>query len=65
MAIVTALVNKRLVVIFSKSSCCMCYTIKTLISSFGANATVYELDEHPEGKHIEKELNKPNNIRTW
>ncbi|GJS39514.1 reverse transcriptase domain-containing protein [Tanacetum coccineum] len=56
MAIVTALVNERPVVIFSKSSCCMCYTIKKLISSFGANATVYELDEHPEGKQIEKEL---------
>ncbi|GJZ80357.1 monothiol glutaredoxin-S2-like protein [Tanacetum coccineum] len=27
-----------------------------MISSFGANATVYELDEHPEGKQIEKEL---------
>ncbi|KAL4588235.1 hypothetical protein LXL04_001117 [Taraxacum kok-saghyz] len=56
MAMVRALVNERPVVIFSKSSCCMCYTIKKLISSFGANPTVYELDEHPEGKQIEKEL---------
>ncbi|XP_023744922.2 monothiol glutaredoxin-S2 [Lactuca sativa] len=56
MAMVRALVKERPVVIFSKSSCCMSYTIKTLISSFGANPTVYEMDEHPQGKQIEKEL---------
>ncbi|XP_022018975.1 monothiol glutaredoxin-S2 [Helianthus annuus] len=27
-----------------------------LISSFGANPTVYELDEHPKGHQIDKEL---------
>nr|GEW41133.1 monothiol glutaredoxin-S2-like [Tanacetum cinerariifolium] len=26
------------------------------VASFGANPIVYELDEHPEGKQIEKEL---------
>lgn len=56
MAIVTSLVNDRSVVIFSKNSCYMCYTIKSLISSFGANPTVYELDDHPKGHQIEKEL---------
>ncbi|MFS8014378.1 putative glutaredoxin, Thioredoxin-like superfamily [Helianthus anomalus] len=56
MATVRALVNERSVVIFSKNSCCMCYTIKTLITSFGANPTVYELDEHPKGQQIEMEL---------
>nr|XP_043610886.1 monothiol glutaredoxin-S2-like [Erigeron canadensis] len=56
MAMVKALVNDRSVVIFSNTSCCMCYTIMKLISSFGANPTVYELDEHPDGKQIEKEL---------
>ncbi|KAJ0610251.1 putative thioredoxin-disulfide reductase [Helianthus annuus] len=56
MAMVTSLVSERPVVIFSKSSCCMSHTIKTLISNFGANPTVYELDEHPDGKQLEKEL---------
>ncbi|KAL8234294.1 hypothetical protein R6Q59_020394 [Mikania micrantha] len=56
MALVTSLVSERPVVIFSKSSCCMCYTIQTLISNFGANPTVYELDEHPDEKQLEKEL---------
>ncbi|KAI3749275.1 hypothetical protein L2E82_19882 [Cichorium intybus] len=56
MATVTALVNERSVVIFSKTSCCMCHTINTLIRSFGANPTVYELDEHPRGQQLEREL---------
>nr|GEV42334.1 monothiol glutaredoxin-S2-like [Tanacetum cinerariifolium] len=56
MATVSRLVTDKAVVIFSKSSCCICHSVKTLICSFGANPTVYELDEHPEGKQIEKEL---------
>ncbi|KAM0003444.1 putative thioredoxin-disulfide reductase [Helianthus debilis subsp. tardiflorus] len=56
MAMVTSLVSERPVVIFSKDSCCMSHTIKTLISNFGANPIVYELDEHPDGKQLEKEL---------
>ncbi|KAH6813980.1 Thioredoxin superfamily protein [Perilla frutescens var. frutescens] len=44
------------VVIFSKTTCCMSHTIKTLICSFGANPTVYELDELPNGQQLEKAL---------
>lgn len=44
------------VVIFSKSSCCISYTVKTLIRSFGANPTVYELDEVGNGEELEKGL---------
>ncbi|XP_017227533.1 monothiol glutaredoxin-S6 [Daucus carota subsp. sativus] len=46
------------VVIFSKSSCCISYTIKTLISSFGANPTIYELDEVANGEELEKGLSE-------
>ncbi|KAM7495909.1 hypothetical protein LguiA_020323 [Lonicera macranthoides] len=53
---VTRLVAENPVVIFSKSTCCMSHTIKTLISSFGANPTVYELDELPNGQQMEREL---------
>ncbi|GJR95216.1 monothiol glutaredoxin-S2-like protein [Tanacetum coccineum] len=56
MATVSRLVTDKAVVIFSKSSCCICHSVRTLICSFGANPTVYELDEHPEGQKIEKEL---------
>ncbi|KAH0682120.1 hypothetical protein MTR67_016892 [Solanum verrucosum] len=44
------------VVIFTKSSCCISHSIETLIRSFGANPTVYELDTHPNGKQMEKAL---------
>ncbi|KAF3647363.1 Monothiol glutaredoxin-S4 [Capsicum annuum] len=44
------------VVIFTKSSCCISHTIETLIRSFGANPTVYELDTHLNGKQMEKAL---------
>ncbi|PIN05373.1 Glutaredoxin [Handroanthus impetiginosus] len=53
---VARLTAEKPVVIFSKSTCCMCHTIKTLISSFGANPTVYELDELPNGQQLEKSL---------
>ncbi|CAN4106796.1 unnamed protein product [Withania somnifera] len=44
------------VVIFTKSSCCICQSIETLIRSFGANPVVYELDTLPNGKQMEKAL---------
>ncbi|XVF80517.1 hypothetical protein PTKIN_Ptkin15bG0079500 [Pterospermum kingtungense] len=56
MEVVTRMIAERPVVIFSRSTCCMSYTIKTLISSFGANPTVYELDEIQNGQQIEREL---------
>ncbi|KAK8623861.1 hypothetical protein V6N13_065223 [Hibiscus sabdariffa] len=53
---VTKLASERPVVIFSKSSCCMCHTIKTLFHEFGANPTVHELDEMPRGRELEQAL---------
>uniref|UniRef100_A0A7N0VEH7 Glutaredoxin domain-containing protein n=1 Tax=Kalanchoe fedtschenkoi TaxID=63787 RepID=A0A7N0VEH7_KALFE len=53
---VTKLVSERPVVIFSKTSCCMCHTIKTLLHDFGVNPTVYELDQMSKGKEIEQAL---------
>ncbi|XP_041016768.1 monothiol glutaredoxin-S6-like [Juglans microcarpa x Juglans regia] len=53
---VASLVSERPVVIFSKSSCCMSHSIKTLITGFGANPTVYELDQMSNGHQIEREL---------
>nr|XP_009793157.1 PREDICTED: monothiol glutaredoxin-S2 [Nicotiana sylvestris]XP_016434299.1 PREDICTED: monothiol glutaredoxin-S2-like [Nicotiana tabacum] len=56
METVKKMVAEKPVVMFSKSKCCMCHTIKTLISSFGANLTVYELDELSNGLQLEKAL---------
>ncbi|KAM6554724.1 hypothetical protein CsatB_015486 [Cannabis sativa] len=47
MEMVTRMVSDSPLVIFSRSSCCMCHSIKSLFYSFGANPTVYELDKIP------------------
>lgn len=52
------MVSERPVVIFSKSSCCMCHSIKSLFNDFGANPEVYELDEIPRGREIEQALSR-------
>ncbi|KAJ8749584.1 hypothetical protein K2173_026302 [Erythroxylum novogranatense] len=56
MDIVTRLVAEKPVVIFSKSTCCMSHSIRALICSFGANPTVYELDQIPNGQQVESTL---------
>ncbi|EXC34712.1 Monothiol glutaredoxin-S6 [Morus notabilis] len=56
MATIESLVAEKPVVIFSKNSCAMCYSVKSLFKNYGANTTVYELDEVPNGQQIEREL---------
>ncbi|XP_042474887.1 monothiol glutaredoxin-S2-like [Macadamia integrifolia] len=50
--------KQKPVVIFSKSSCCMSHSIKTLISGFGASPLVHELDEDPRGRELERALTR-------
>ncbi|KAK7259425.1 hypothetical protein RIF29_25032 [Crotalaria pallida] len=56
MDIITSMVAEKPVVIFSKSTCCLSHSMKSLIRSFGANPTVYELDEITNGQQIEGAL---------
>ncbi|XP_054801514.1 monothiol glutaredoxin-S1-like [Prosopis cineraria] len=56
MDLITSMVAEKPVVIFSKTSCCLSYSIKSLISGFGAHATVYEIDQISNGMQIEREL---------
>lgn len=53
---INRMVSERPVVIFSRSSCCMCHTVKTLFREFGVNPVVHELDEIPRGREIEQAL---------
>ncbi|KAI3501882.1 hypothetical protein L2E82_42201 [Cichorium intybus] len=54
---VAKLASQSAVVIFSLSTCCMCYAVKSLFSGMGVNPTVYELDEDPiRGREIERAL---------
>nr|XP_019706179.1 glutaredoxin-C1 [Elaeis guineensis]XP_019706180.1 glutaredoxin-C1 [Elaeis guineensis] len=55
---VNKLAAQKAVVIFSLSSCCMCHTIKRFFSELGVNPTIYELDEDPKGKDMERALAK-------
>ncbi|KAI3687326.1 hypothetical protein L1987_81021 [Smallanthus sonchifolius] len=53
---VNIMVFERPVVIFSKNSCMLSYTIKSLFNNFGVNPTIYELDEIVRGGEIEHAL---------
>lgn len=53
---VNSLASQSAVVIFTKSSCCMCHTVKRLFTDLGVKIVVHEIDEVPYGKEIEKAL---------
>lgn len=55
---VTKMVSERPVVIFSRSSCCMSHTVKSLFHDFGVNPAVYELDQIASGRQIEQALSR-------
>ncbi|XP_065859422.1 monothiol glutaredoxin-S10 [Euphorbia lathyris] len=50
---VAKLASQKAVVIFSKSSCCMCHAIKRLFYEQGVSPAIYELDEDSRGKEME------------
>ncbi|KAH1072090.1 hypothetical protein J1N35_024418 [Gossypium stocksii] len=55
---VTSLASEKGVVLFSKSSCCMCYAVKILFRELGVAPTVHEIDQDPEGWEMEKALKR-------
>ncbi|KAM0014102.1 putative thioredoxin-disulfide reductase [Helianthus debilis subsp. tardiflorus] len=56
MDMVMRMVTEWPVVIFSRTSCCMCHSIKSLFFELGVNPAVYELDEIDKGHEIEQSL---------
>ncbi|XP_051152824.1 monothiol glutaredoxin-S10-like [Andrographis paniculata] len=50
--------SQKAVVIFSKSSCCMCHAIKRLFYEQGVSPLIHELDEDSKGKEMEWALMK-------
>ncbi|EYU45572.1 hypothetical protein ABFS83_14G010400 [Erythranthe nasuta] len=56
MECVVKLAAQKAVVIFSKSTCCMCHAIKRLFYEQGVSPMVYELDEQINGKEMERAL---------
>ncbi|XP_021730980.1 monothiol glutaredoxin-S1-like [Chenopodium quinoa] len=55
---VNKLVEQKPLVIFTKSSCCISHSVMQLISGYGANATIYELDNMSNGQEVEKALQR-------
>ncbi|GMJ09166.1 CEP DOWNSTREAM 2 [Hibiscus trionum] len=53
---VMRLASETGLVLFSKSSCCLCYTVKILFQEIGVTPTVHELDQDPEGREMERAL---------
>ncbi|XP_020222070.1 glutaredoxin-C6-like [Cajanus cajan] len=43
---ITRLISEHPVIIFTRSSCCMCHVMKKLLATIGVNPTVIELDDH-------------------
>ncbi|KAL3812840.1 hypothetical protein ACJIZ3_014108 [Penstemon smallii] len=55
---IAELASQRAVVIFSKSTCCMCHAIKRLFYEQGVSPIIHELDEDSRGKEMEYALIK-------
>ncbi|PIA44499.1 hypothetical protein AQUCO_01700238v1 [Aquilegia coerulea] len=55
---VMKLASGTAVVIFSKSSCCMCHAIKSLFYDLGVSPAIYELDKEPKGREMEIALQR-------
>ncbi|XP_072950516.1 glutaredoxin-C3-like [Typha angustifolia] len=53
---VERLASESAVVVFSLSTCCMCHAVKRLFCGMGVHPTVYELDEDPRGRDMERAL---------
>lgn len=55
---IETLAAENAVVIFSKSTCCMCHALKRLFCGMGVSPTVHELDLDPLGKELERALSR-------
>lgn len=53
---VIKVVSENGVVIFSKSSCCMCYAVMVLFHELGVVPLIYTVDHDPEGREMERSL---------
>jgi len=55
---VTRVASENGVVIFGKSACCLCYTVNILFQELGVTPIIYEIDQDPEGREMEKAITK-------
>ncbi|KAG8370666.1 hypothetical protein BUALT_Bualt13G0007000 [Buddleja alternifolia] len=55
---IVKLASENGILIFTKSSCCLCYTVQILFQELGVRPRAHEIDGDPEGKEIEKALTR-------
>lgn len=55
---VNRLASEKGVVIFTKSSCCLCYAVNILFHDLGVIPAIHEIDKDPEGKEMERALTR-------
>ncbi|KAL2535329.1 Glutaredoxin-C13 [Forsythia ovata] len=55
---VRKLTSEKGVMIFSKSTCCLCYAVHMLFQELRIKPYVHEIDHDPDGKEIEKALSR-------
>lgn len=53
---ISDLASKKAAVIFTKSSCCMCHSIKALFYELGASPAIHEIDQDVNGREMERAL---------
>ncbi|KAI3760044.1 hypothetical protein L1987_50433 [Smallanthus sonchifolius] len=53
---IQTLTSENGIVVFSKSTCCLCYAVTILFQELGVEPLVHELDHDPDGWEIEKAL---------
>ncbi|KAL1816590.1 hypothetical protein ACET3Z_019164 [Daucus carota] len=58
MDMIRDLASKKAAVIFTKSSCCMCHSIKALFYELGASPAVHEIDHDTNGREMEYALQR-------
>ncbi|KAL2900443.1 Monothiol glutaredoxin-S1 [Bienertia sinuspersici] len=58
MDVVNRLVEEKPLVIFTRSSCCISHSVNATDKQYGANATIYQLDEMSNGQEIDKALQR-------
>ncbi|XP_022138790.1 monothiol glutaredoxin-S10-like [Momordica charantia] len=58
MDLIAKIAARKAVVIFSKSTCCMCHAIERLFFEQGASPEIHELDRESRGKEMELALSR-------
>ncbi|XP_061351033.1 monothiol glutaredoxin-S9-like [Gastrolobium bilobum] len=55
---VMRLASEKGVVVFTKSSCCLCYAVNILFQELGVIPIVHEIDKDPEGREMERAITR-------